>query len=320
MIKFTLRRLLITFPQLVLLSVLVFFMGSLMPGDALSGMIDPSIPAEAIEARREALGLNNPWYIQYRDWIVAMFQGDFGQSIFHQRPVMDVIGDRLMNTIWLSLFSVILIYVIGIPLGLISGRYKDSMLDSVITGYTYLGFATPTFVFGLVLLWIFGYHFGTFPTNGSVGAGLEAGSVQYILSKLNHLILPSFSIALIGRVGTVQYLRSGVIEAQQKDYVMLARAKGVKQVSLYIKHIFRNAIIPIAAFFGYELVGLLGGSIFIEWVYAYPGMGALFLESIQTRDFSVANILILFYGFLTIVGALLSDIILSIVDPRIRIK
>ena len=320
MIKFTLRRLLITFPQLVLLSVLVFFMGSLMPGDALSGMIDPSIPAEAIEARREALGLNNPWYIQYRDWIVAMFQGDFGQSIFHQRPVMDVIGDRLMNTIWLSLFSVILIYVIGIPLGLISGRYKDSMLDSVITGYTYLGFATPTFVFGLVLLWIFGYHFGTFPTNGSVGAGLEAGSVQSILSKVNHLILPRFSIALIGLIGTVQYLRSGVIEAQQKDYVMLARAKGVKQVSLYIKHIFRNAIIPIAAFFGYELVGLLGGSIFIEWVYAYPGMGALFLESIQTRDFSVANILILFYGFLTIVGALLSDIILSIVDPRIRIK
>lgn len=311
---------LITFPQLVLLSVLVFFMGSLMPGDALSGLIDPSIPAEAIEARREALGLNNPWYIQYRDWIVAMFRGDFGQSIFHQRPVMDVIGDRLMNTIWLSLFSVIIIYALGIPLGLISGRYKDSVLDSVITGYTYLGFATPTFVFGLVVLWIFGYHFGVFPTNGSVAAGLEPGSIDYILSKINHLILPSFSIALIGLVGTVQYLRSGVIETQQKDYIMLARAKGVKSLPLYLKHIFRNAIIPIAAFFGYELVGLLGGSIFIEWVYAYPGMGALFLESIQTRDFSVANVLILFYGFLTIVGALLSDIILSIVDPRIRIK
>lgn len=320
MLKFTIRRLLITFPQLILLSVLVFILGAMMPGDALSGLIDPTIPAEAIEARREELGLNNPWYIQYRDWVVNMFQGDFGQSIFHQRPVLDVIGDRLWNTVWLSLLSTVFIYVIGLPLGLISGRYNDSALDSFITGYTYLGFATPTFIFGLVMLWIFGYNFNVFPTSGTVAPGLEPGSIEYILSKLNHLILPSLSIALIGVVGTVQYLRSGVIETKQKDFVTLARAKGVKQNALYIKHIFRNSVIPIAAFLGYEITMLLGGSILIEQIYSYPGMGQLFLESISTRDFSVANVLILIYGFLAIAGALLSDIILSIIDPRIRIK
>lgn len=320
MLKFTIRRLLVTFPQLVVLSVLVFILGSLMPGDALSGMIDPNIPAEAIEARREALGLNNPWYIQYRDWIVNMFQGDFGRSIFHQRPVLDVIGDRMWNTIWLSLLSAIFIYLIGLPLGLISGRYNDTFLDSVITGYTYIGFATPTFIFGLVMLWIFGYNLGWFPTGGTVTPGLEPGSLAFFLSKLNHLLLPSLAIALIGVVGTVQYLRSGVIETKQKDFVTLARAKGVKTNALYMKHIFRNSILPIAAFFGYEITALLGGSIFIERIFSYPGMGQLFLDSISTRDFSVANVLILIYGFLAILGALLSDIILSIVDPRIRIK
>lgn len=320
MLKFTIRRLLVSFPQLIILSLLIFFLASLMPGDALSGVIDPNIPAEALERQREMLGLNNPWYIQYKDWVVNMLQGDFGNSYFKKQPVLDVIGDRLMNTVWLSLFSAVLIYLIGLPLGLVSGRYNDTFLDSVITGYTYLGFATPTFMFGLLMLLVFGYNLGWFPTAGSVDPKVASGTFEYVISKIYHLVLPSFSIALIGLVGTVQYLRSGIIETKQKDYVTLARAKGVSEGKVYTKHIFRNSIIPIAAFFGYEITGLLGGSIFIEQIYAYPGMGRLFLESISTRDFSVANVLILMYGFLAIVGALLSDIILSIVDPRIRIK
>lgn len=320
MLKFTIRRLLISLPQLVLLSLVTFILASLMPGDALSGLIDPTIPREQIELMRERLGLNNPWYIQYRDWVGNMLQGDFGRSIFHQRPVLDLIGDRIWNTIWLSLMTVFFIYAIGLPLGLISGRYNDTITDSLITGYTYLGFATPTFVFALVLLYLFAFTFPIFPTGGSVRAGIPPGSLDYVLSKINHLVLPSLSVALIGLVGTVQYLRSGVIETKQKDYVILARSKGVAEGRIYNKHIFRNAIIPIAAFFGYEITGLLGGSIIIEQIFGYPGMGRLFLDSISTRDYSVANILILFYGMLAIVGALLSDIILSIVDPRIRIK
>lgn len=320
MIKFIIRRILISVPQIFLLSLLIFYLASLMPGDALSGVLDPNISAEALEKQREAMGLNDPWYIQYRDWVVNMLQGDFGRSYFQQQPVLDVIGDRLMNTIWLSLFSTILIYLIGIPLGMLSGRYNDSLLDNVITGYTYLGFATPSFMFGLLMVLIFGFNLGWFPTSGSVDPAAEPWTIGYFFSKVYHLILPSLSIALIGLVGTVQYLRGGIIETKQKDYVTLARAKGLSEGKVYSKHIFRNAIIPIAAFFGYEIAGLLGGSIFIEMIYAYPGMGRLFLESISTRDFSVANVLMLFYGFLTIVGTLLSDIILSIIDPRIRIK
>ncbi|CAD2079908.1 ABC transporter permease [Jeotgalicoccus meleagridis] len=320
MIKFIIRRLIISLPQVILLSILVFFIGSLMPGDALSGLIDPTIPVEQIERLREQMGLNDPWYIQYKDWVVAMLQGDFGHSFFKQQPVLDVIGDRMLNTVWLGLFSTVLIYLIGLPLGLISGRWNDSLLDSAITGYTYLGFATPTFIFGLVMLLVFGYTLGWLPTGGSVGVGVTPGTLEYVISKFQHLVLPSFSIALIGLVGTVQYLRSGIIETKQKDFVTLARAKGVSEGKVYTKHIFRNSILPIAAFFGYEITSLLGGSLFIETIYGYPGMGRLFLESISIRDFSVANVLILVFGMLSILGALLSDIILSIVDPRIRIK
>ncbi|WP_188207639.1 oligopeptide ABC transporter permease [Alkalibacillus aidingensis] len=318
--KFIVRRLIITMPQIVVLSLFVFILASLMPGDALSGQIDPNISRDAIDEMRERLGMNDPWYIQYKDWVVGAVQGDFGDSFRFKMPVTDLIWGRIINTFWLSLVSVIFIYAIGLPLGIISGRYNDRLIDQVITGYTYLGFATPLFIFALVTLWVFGFHFGWFPTGGSVAPGLEPGSMEYILSKLHHLLLPGLSIALIGVVGTVQYLRSEIIDTKQKDFILLARAKGAPESRVYNRHIFRNSVLPIAAFFGYEITMLISGSVFVERIYSYPGMGNLFIESILLRDYSVVTALVLLFGLAAIIGALLSDIILSIVDPRIRIK
>ncbi|MGP4072358.1 oligopeptide ABC transporter permease [Piscibacillus sp. B03] len=318
--KFIVRRLLITTPQIILLSIIVFILAKLMPGDALTGLIDPNIKPERIAEMREKLGLNNPWHVQYKDWVVGALQGDFGQSFKYKMPVSDLIWQRVVNTFWLSLVSTIMIYAIGLPLGIISGRYNDKLIDQLITGYTYIGFATPIFIFGLVALWVFGFMLGWFPTGGSVAPGLEPGSLQYILSKLHHLLLPSLSIALIGTVGTVQYLRSEIIDTKQRDFILTARAKGASESRVYNRHIFRNSILPIAAFFGYEIVNLINGTVFIERIFSYPGMGNLFIESIMLRDFSVVTALVLLSGILAILGALLSDIILSIVDPRIRIK
>lgn len=307
-------------PQLILLSLIVFILASMMPGDALTGQIDPNISSEAIEEQREKLGWNNPWYVQYSDWVVGVAQGDFGQSYRFKMPVTDLIWDRMINTFWLSLISVFFIYALGIPMGIISGRWNDKLVDQIITGYTYLGFATPIFIFALVTLWVFGFHLGWFPTGGSVAPGLESGSMEYILSKIHHLLLPGLSIALIGLVGTVQYLRSEIVDTKQKDFIITARAKGAPEQRVYNRHIFRNSVLPIAAFFGYEITMLISGSIFVEQIYSYPGMGALFLESIVLRDYSVVTALVLLFGLAAILGALLSDIILSIVDPRIRIK
>ncbi|MBM0066088.1 oligopeptide ABC transporter permease [Alkalicoccobacillus gibsonii] len=319
--KFIVRRLLVAIPQVFLLSILVFLMAKAMPGDALTGLInDPDLSAEAVQELRERMGIDNPWYIQYKDWIIGALQGDFGNSFTQKVAVTDLIGSRIWNTVWLSLFSTILIYLMGIPLGIWSGKYHDTVRDRIITGYTYIGFATPLFIFALLMLLVFGFMLRWFPTGGSVAPGLVPGTWDYILSKIYHLILPSFSIALIGLTGTVQYLRSEIIDTKQKDFVKLARSKGVTEKRLYNNHILRNSLMPIAALFGYEITLLISGSIFVESIFTYPGMGQLFVQSILTRDFSVVTAIVLLFGFAFIIGGLLSDIIMSIVDPRIRIK
>ena len=169
------------------------------------------------------------------------------------------------------------------------------------------------------MLFLFGFLYPIFPTSGSVDAQVAAGSFDYYLSKLNHMILPALSGALIGTVGTVQYLRSEIIDTKHKDFVRTVKAKGVPESKVYSRHILRNSFLPIAAFLGYEITGLVGGSIILENIFGYPGIGQLFFQSITQRDFSVVTALVLFTGFATLLGTLLSDIILSIVDPRIRI-
>lgn len=318
--KVIVRRTLIMIPQIFVLSLLVFIMAKMMPGDALSGLIDPNIDPAAIEAARERLGLNNPWYIQYWDWVTNAIKGDFGQSFRFKMPASELIGQRLQNTFLLSVATLILTYLIAIPLGIISGRYNDTWGDRLITGYTYIGFAAPLFIFALLMLWLFGFYLGWFPTGGSVKPGMTPGTFEYAFSKFYYLLLPSLSMALITVVSTVQYLRNEIIDTKQRDFILTARAKGASERRVYNRHIFRNSLLPIAAFFGYEITGLIGGTIFIESIFSYPGMGKLFLESIVMRDFTVVTALVLLYGVASILGALLSDIILSLVDPRIRIK
>lgn len=318
--KFIVRRLLVTFPQIVILSILIFVMAQLMPGDALTGMLDPNVDQAAVEEQRERMGLNDPWHIQYGRWISGAVQGDLGQSFRFKMPVTELMEERIYNTFWLSLVTLIFTYIIAIPLGIISGRYNDSILDQAITGYTYLGFATPLFIFALVMLWIFGYQLGWFPTGGSVSPGLQPGTFEYVLSKFQHLLLPGLSMALIATVSTVQYLRSEIVDTKQREFIITARAKGASESRVYNRHILRNSLLPIAAFFGWEITSLISGTIFVEQIFSYPGMGQLFLESITLRDYSVVTSVVLLFGVASILGALLSDIILSIVDPRIRIK
>ena len=318
--KTILRRILVMIPQILILSLLVFLMAQIMPGDPFTGLITPDMDPATIEKLREAAGLNNPWYVQYWDWITNAIQGDFGKSYTYKIPVSELIGQRVGNTIWLSIVSLIFTYLIALPLGMYAGRRNGSWGDKAISFYNYVSFAIPTFVFALLLIWIFGFTLGWFPTRGTVGSGLEKGTLEYIWSRFYHLILPALSYALLATTSTIQYLRTGVIDAKQEDYVKTARAKGVPEKVVYNKHIFRNSILPIASFLGYDITGLIGGSIFIERIFSFPGMGRLFIDSLGARDYSVITALILLFGLTALFGTLLSDIIMSIVDPRIRIE
>lgn len=317
--KTIVRRILLMIPQIIILSILVFIMAKLMPGDPFSGLIDPTMSPATIEELRVKLGLYDPWYIQYGRWVYNLFHGDLGVSYIYKLKVTTLIGQRAYNTLLLSIVSVLLSYSISIPLGILAGRYQDSRLDKSIIVYNYISYAIPTFVLALLMLWLFGYQFQLFPTSGSVDLGLVPGTFSYYINRFYHLILPAITYALLSTTGTIQYLRNEVIDAKSMDYVKTARSKGVPEKVVYTRHIFRNSLLPIAAFFGYTITGLLGGTVFIETIFGYPGMGRLFIEAIGGRDYSVITALVLLYGVLTLFGTLLSDIILSIVDPRIRI-
>lgn len=316
--KTILRRILLMIPELIILSVVIFLLAKLMPGDPFTGMITPQTSPKAIEALRIKAGVYDPWYVQYWHWIVRMFHGDLGMSYQFKTPVGSLILSRMGNTIWLSLLTLILSYTLAIPLGLVAGRYENSKWDKAIMIYTFVAYAIPAFVFYMLGVWLFGYKLGLFPTSGSVSVD-AIGTVQYLLSRLDHMILPACLMALLSVTTVVQYLRSEVIDNKNQDYVKTARAKGVSEKQIFTRHIFRNSLLPIAAFLGYSITGLLGGSIFIEQIFNYPGMGLLFMNSILNRDYSVITALVLLYGTLTLVGSLLSDIILSLVDPRVRI-
>lgn len=318
--KTIVRRFLVMIPQLFVLSLLIFIMAKQMPGDPFTGLITPETDPARLEELRQMAGFYEPWYVQYWHWITNAVQGDFGMSYTFKRGVADLIGERAMNTLYLSLVSVILLYLMAIPLGVLAGRYQNTLLDKSIVLYSFISYAIPTFVLALIFLFIFGYQLEWFPTSGSVDIKYDVGTLGYYWSKFYHILLPSITYAILGTTGVIQYLRTEIVDAQSMDYVRTARSKGIPIKKVYSRHIFRNSLLPIAAFLGFTITGLLGGSIFIETIFGFPGMGQLFISSIMSRDYSVITALVMLYGFLTLLGSLLSDIIMSIVDPRIRIE
>lgn len=319
--KFILRRILIMIPQLIILSMLLFVLAKAMPGDALTGQVlNPKANPEQIAKIRKSMGLDDPVQVQYVHWVKNVLKGDFGVSYTHKLPVTDIIGERIGNTVLLAFCIFICTYLLAIPLGVISGRWNDSWADKLVTGYNYMGFATPLFIFAIVMLFVFGFYLDLLPTGGSVDPTIDNGTFAYYVSKIQHLILPTLSGALISTVGISQYLRSEIIDTKVKDFVRTAKSKGVPESKIYSRHILRNSFLPIAAFLGYEITGLIAGSVFLESIFGYPGIGQLFIKSVMLRDFTVVNALVLMTSFATLLGTLLSDIILSIVDPRIRIE
>ena len=321
--KTVVRRLLIMLPQLVIISFVMFLLALAMPGDALTGMIDPNLTDQDLAAMRALLGLDLPWYTRYWRWISGIiFEFDFGSSTSHFLPVTTVIGQRMSNTFWLSLFTLILTYFIAIPSGIAAGRWKNSPLDKGIMFYTFIALALPTIVMGIIMIFVFSFGLGWFPAGGSVSPVIMATGYWWdiLISRIYYMILPGVTGALLGTIGIIYMLRANIIDRAYSEYVVLARSKGVPQKTLFNRHILRNSLVPIASGAGFLIIALLAGSIFVEQIFAYPGMGTLFISSIQQRDFAVANTLILLFAFLTAIGVLVSDIILTVVDPRIRIK
>jgi peptide/nickel transport system permease protein len=320
--KTILRRFLILIPQLIVLSLIIFTLGYIAPGDGLRGRIGPGTTMEQIEMLREVHGLNDPWFVQYSRWVGGIVtELDFGRSLLQMRPVTEVIGDRMLNTIRLSFLTTVFTYLIAVPLGIIAARKKDTAIDRGIMVYTFFALSIPTIVFSLITLLIFGFNLRWFPTSGSVANAADlAGGFTRFFSQMHHAVLPAITLALISTTGMIYFLRSEIIENENSDYVATARAKGVPENKVYTKHILRNALLPVAGNFGSAFAWLFMGAPFIEWVFSFSGMGELFISSILLQDWTVANTLILFFAVLIVISMLLTDIIITVIDPRIRIK
>lgn len=317
--KTILKRVLIMIPQLILLSMIVFILAKMMPGDPFTGLINPNSSQATINHLKHVYGLDDPVPVQYLRWVKNLLHGDFGQSYIQHVSVSSLIADRAQNTFWLSLLSTLLLYGIAIPMGIAAGKHEGEWQDRAISIFNYVTYAIPGFVFYLLGLWLFVFTLGWFPISGTVSAN-ASGFWGVFWSRLDHMILPAILYAIIATTGTVQYLRTGIIDNKVEDYVKTARSKGVPEKVVFNKHILRNSFLPIAAFLGNTITGLLGGSMIIETVFSFPGMGKLFLDSIAQRDYTTLTALIMIYGTLTLLGNLLSDIIMSLVDPRIRVK
>ena len=319
MLTYTLRRLFVMIPLLILISAVVFSLAQLMPGDPFSGEIDPNnTSVEYIEEMREKLGYNDPIAVQYKRWVTNLLQGDLGKSTTYKKPVVDVIKERLPNTIFLAISALIITYILAFFLGMYSGRKPYSLGDNLIATFNYTGIAVPQYIIAIVAIYFFAFQLGWFPSNGSITPGLEHGTWEYWSDRIHHVILPCLTLGLFSTASYTQFLRNDIVQNSQMDYVRSARARGTKESDIYNKHILRNSIIPLVTFFGFDLASLIGGAIITETIFTYPGIGMLFINAIDTRDYAVVMSLTLVFSFLTLFGNLIADLLYGVVDPRIR--
>jgi peptide/nickel transport system permease protein len=320
MLKYALRRILGMIPMLFLISIVVFTLAKLMPGDSLTGQMDPrNTNPHYIQEMREKLGYNDPMPKQYLRWIGHFVEGDFGKSTRYKIPVSDVIGERLPNTIMLGLSAIIITYILAFAMGTYAGRRPYTLGDNLIGGLNYLGLSIPAFIAGVFAIFLFSFTLNWFPSNGSVDIGVKDGSFAYWLSRIHHVLLPAFVLGLLSIASYTQFLRNDIIENSRKDFVRTARAKGTPEGKIYNVHILRNSVIPLVTFLGFDLVNIVSGAIITETIFTYPGLGQLFLQSVSVRDYPVLMTLTMLFSFLTLFGNLIADILYGVVDPRIRL-
>ena len=299
MTAYIIRRLLWMLPLLIGVSVISFTLLKRAPGDPVSAILagaareGEGVTAEDRDRLREQYGLNDPAYVQYFRWLGEITQGNLGESTRSNAPVFDVIKQRLPNTVKLSLVAFILTIIIALPLGIISAVKQYSMVDYILTFGGFAGISVPQFWLALMLLYIFALKLGWLPSFGMQSAYVESGFVPETIDAIKHYILPVTAITIVGLTGYMRYQRAAMLDVIKQDYVRTARAKGLSESKVILKHAWRNALIPIITLLGYVFVILVEGSIVVETIFSWPGMGLLAVDSLQQRDYPVVMAIVL---------------------------
>ena len=303
--RFIFFRIIQAIATLVVLSAAVFF-GTDLTGDAALAMAPGDARPNEIEQIRQNLGLDRPAIVRYFDYLGGLFVGDFGDSYNKRLPARELVLARVPNTVQLAIAALLIAIVIGIPLGILSAVKRNSILDRLGKSFAILGMSMPQFWLAIILMWIFAVRLNLLPVFGKEGLDPR------------YFVIPAFSIAVFTMAGFMRLTRSAMLEVLDSEYVKFARIKGLAEQLVIFKHALKNAVIPVLTFGGISFAGLLNGSIVVEVIFNWPGLGLLMLEGIRTRDVPIIEATILVSGFLYILMSTLVDIAYAYVDPRIR--
>lgn len=315
MFGFLTKRLIQSVVLLVIVSIIGFTVLNLIPGGPMAQYaLDPGMTQADMDRLAEQLGLNRPIWVQYLDWAWRLLHGDWGTSFRDGTSVLSVIGRHVPATLLLMGSSTVIAVSIGSWIGIRGATHRYSGFDYFATVGAMIALSIPTFWFGLVGIYIFSLKLGWLPAGNMYTIGDES-----VLNYLHHLIMPSFVLALVHIAIWSRYIRSATLDAMSQDFVKTARAKGVSERRILMKHIVGNALLPMITLAGVQLPSLLTGALVTETVFTWPGMGRLFLDSLGYSDYPVVMGLLMFSAVLTIAANLIADIVVAMVDPRIRL-
>ena len=327
MIRYILQRLALLPLLMVIYSFVIFAIIQAPPGDFLTAYVatlsssGSSISADQIAALRHQYGLDQPFAVQYALWMMNLFHGDFGLSLEYQRPNADLIGEQIGLTIALALFSFVLTWLIAVPAGIYSATHPRSLGDHVLTVINYVGVAVPNFMLALVLMWIAFAYFDISITGLYSPEFVDADwSFARVSDLLGHIWLPALVLGIAGTARLSRIMRANLLDELNKPYVVTARAKGMKEWRLVLRYPVRLAFNPLVSTIGWYLPALFSGSLIVATVMNLPNIGPLLLRALINQDMYLAGGILLIYSFLTIVGTLLSDVLLALIDPRIRVE
>lgn len=319
MSSYIIRRTLILIPMLFIMTFLVFLGLELTPGDAVSYMVNPdalaNISQESLNQLRDSLGLNDPFVVRYLRWLRGILKGNFGYSLSSGVPISKIVFDRLPATLELSITALLISTSLGSTLGIISALKKGAIIDNILTFLGMLGVSIPQFFFGLVAILIFALRLGWLPVGGRLLPGHET-----FLDTLPYLILPSLVLGLTMTAGVMRYARGSMLDASNKEYIRTARSKGLPEWRVKLIHGLRVALSPIIVLIGFRLPMLMGGSVVIEQVFQWPGIGKEFVDAVRFQNIPLVMMIALLFVSAMLLASFLIDLLIAMLDPRIRLE
>jgi len=320
MLAYISRRIAQSLVLVLIVLTVTFFLLKLAPGDPMDRYYHPDIAPGTVELMRERLGLDKPVHEQYLKWVGSFIRGDFGVSLAYDVPVSALLAEAIPNTLRLTVAALLLHVFVGVALGIVSAARRYSLFDRINTVAALFVYSIPSFWLALMLILLFSLKLGILPSSHmeSIGAA-DAGGFALLVDRLKHLILPTFVLGIASAASTARYMRGSMLDVLKEDYIRTARAKGLTEGAVLIKHAFKNAALPIVTIVGLSLPFLLGGAVVTEKIFSWPGMGRLTVDAIYARDYPVVLAVNFVVACMVIAGNLLADVGYALLDPRVTV-